>query len=99
MNETPAATKPVTDDTNEDLTNNDTNDFEVVKGVDPSGVTYLGFLPAGGEGGLKQRLDVANGEEDVTGKRVSMNSATITIEVSTYPSRRRPAPGMTMLRK
>lgn len=35
LNETPATTNPVTNDTDEDLTNNDTDDFEIGESVEP----------------------------------------------------------------
>lgn len=66
LDETPATAEPVTKDTDEDLTDNDAGNFEVVDGGDPGGVADGFFLPAGGEGFLEERFDVADGEEDVS---------------------------------
>lgn len=66
MNQTPAATEPISDDTDQDLADNDADDFEVAEGVDPGLAAYGVMLPAAREGGLEKRRDVANREENVT---------------------------------
>lgn len=70
LDETPATADPVTNDTNEDLTDHDTNDFEVSDGSDPVLAADLGALegviPALRPDLLEERLQVTNGEEDVT---------------------------------
>lgn len=69
LNETPATADPITNDTNKDLTDHDTNDFEVGDGGDPVLAADLGALegviPALGPDLLEERLQVTNGEEDV----------------------------------
>ena len=62
---------PVTEDTNENLTNDDTNDFEVLDGVDPLNVTCFIGLPAIRECCLEERCNVADGEEHITNMIVS----------------------------
>lgn len=57
---------PVTQDSNQDLTHDDTDDLEVVNGVDPPLTAGFGVFPAIREGRLEQRLDVADREEHVT---------------------------------
>ena len=56
---------PVADDTNDDLTNDDTDDLEVFNGRNPRGVANGLLAPTLREGGLEKRLDVANREEDI----------------------------------
>lgn len=58
--------EPVTQETNEDLTDNDTHDLEVVDSGNPVFVANLIGLPAGGEGFTEQGADVADREQDVT---------------------------------
>jgi hypothetical protein len=65
LNQTPSATEPVTEDTHKNLTDNDTADLEVVDSCDPGRVACLA-LPAVLEASLEERLEVADGEEDVT---------------------------------
>ena len=57
---------PVTEHTDQHLSNNYTNDFHVVNGVNPNLVTYFIFGPATCEDGLKQRFDVADREKNVS---------------------------------
>lgn len=66
LDETPAAPEPISKDTDQDLTDDDTTDLEVVDGLSPGLVADLVFAPAAWEGSRQQRLDVANGEEDVS---------------------------------
>jgi hypothetical protein len=61
-----AATQPVTDNTNEDLANNDTDDFEVIDGLCPDFIANLIGRPARRESSLEERPDVANGEKNVS---------------------------------
>lgn len=57
---------PVTDDTDQDLTHNDTDDLEVVDGVQPLCIANFVILPTRLEGSLEEGLDVSDGEEHVT---------------------------------
>ena len=66
LNETVATAEPVTENSDENLTNNDTANLEVVDGLGPDLVANVEALPALREGGLQKRSDVANGEENVT---------------------------------
>ena len=74
LNETPTSTKPITKDTNEDLTHDDTADFEIVNSRDPRRVANRtvfrlclgGCTPAEWEGSGEEGLQVPDGEEDVT---------------------------------
>lgn len=59
---------PVTDDSYEDLTDNNTADFEIFEGSKPRAITDLLLLPAGGESSLQEGLDVGDGEEDITAR-------------------------------
>src|SRR5947207_7501085 len=79
------------------LTDDDAADFEIVDGVDPPPVADFERLPAGGEDGLEEWLDVADGEQDVTGFILRPRQATRGVQA--YPSSRRPAPGMTKFLK
>jgi len=67
LDQTPATSDPVTDDTDKNLTENDTDDFEVGERVNPLHVAVSVWgLPAGWEGTLEKWLNVTNGEEHVT---------------------------------
>jgi hypothetical protein len=68
--------EPVTQETDENLTDNDTHNLEVVDGGNPVLVANLVGLPARGEGFTEQGTDVADGEQDVTRgrKRVSIET-------------------------
>lgn len=66
LNKTPAASEPVTDDTDEDLTDDDTANFEIVDSLDPGRIADCVLAPAGREGSLEKWLYVADGEKDVT---------------------------------
>jgi hypothetical protein len=97
LNETPSATNGVTDDTDQDLTADDTDDFEICESLCPGLVALGVFGPATGVCSGKQGCDVANGEQNVTG-RLGSARCPLFIDRCTrisYPSRRRPAPGMT----
>jgi hypothetical protein len=61
-----AAAQPVTDDTNKNLTDNDTADLKVVNSLGPDLVAGVECLPAAGERGLQKWPDVSNGEEDIS---------------------------------
>ena len=69
LNETPATTDGVTNETDHDLTADNTNDFEVGEGLCPCLVADGVFGPAGGETSSEERGDVADGEEHVSRKR------------------------------
>lgn len=58
--------EPVTQETNEDLTDNNTRNLEVVDGGNPVLVANLVGLPARGEGFTEQGADVADRKQDVT---------------------------------
>lgn len=66
LNQTETTAHPVTDHTDENLADDDTNDFEVFDRVNPSFVADSVRFPAAGECRGEKRLDVANGEQDVT---------------------------------
>jgi len=66
LNETPATTDGVTDETDHDLTADDTDDFEVGEGLCPCLVASLVRGPAPGETSSEKRCDVADGEEHVS---------------------------------
>jgi hypothetical protein len=59
-------TIPVTDDTNENLTDDDTDDFEILNGADP--ILGANFIrgPAFRPDSLEKRGQISNGEEYVT---------------------------------
>jgi hypothetical protein len=61
-----AATQPVTNNTNEDLADNDTDDFEVVDGLCPDFIANLKGRPTCRESSLEEGPDVANGEKNVS---------------------------------
>jgi hypothetical protein len=46
LNQAPSAAKPVTEKTDEDLTQNDTDDFEIGNGLLPNGLTNCLVVPA-----------------------------------------------------
>jgi hypothetical protein len=58
--------EPVTQETDEDLTDNNTRNLEVVDGGNPVLVANLVGLPAGGEGFTEQGADVADRKQDIT---------------------------------
>lgn len=60
------ADSPVTQNTNENLTDDDTGDLQVVDGSNPVGITDFLLVPALLERVLEQRADVADGEQDIT---------------------------------
>jgi hypothetical protein len=62
----PSESIPVTQNSNQYLTDDDTDDFEVIDGVNPLNIADFVLFPAGGEGGLEKGLEVSNGEEHVT---------------------------------
>jgi hypothetical protein len=66
LNETEATTEPVTNDTNKDLTDNDTTDLKIIDSLEPGLVAYLSLTPACRESSLEKRPDITNGEEDVS---------------------------------
>ena len=57
---------PVTNNSDQDLTENDTDNLEIIDSVDPLFVANRMVIPAGLEGGLEQWLDVSDGEQNVT---------------------------------
>lgn len=65
LDQTPATTNPVTNDTDQDLTDNDTANFQIINSVDPGLAANLVRVPAVRETLLEQRLQVADGEQDV----------------------------------
>ena len=97
---------PVTQDTDQDLTDNDTDNFHIVNGLNPSLIANLVGFPTSRKGGLEEGFDVADGEEHVTARCLLayvVISAGPTLRKSAgssiaHPSRPRPAPGITMLR-
>ena len=68
LNETPATTDGVTDETDHDLTADDTDDFEIGESLCPCLVAGLVCGPAPGETSSEKRSDVTDGEEDVSRK-------------------------------
>ena len=88
LDKTPATAEPITDDTDEDLTTNDTTDFEVVDRVDPCLVADLVRLPAVGEGGLEEGLQVTDGEQYVTFETETSTGQDHVAEVETDGSER-----------
>lgn len=56
---------PITNDTDQDLTDDDTADLEIFDGGNPGGVTDRFFFPAGGESFFEERFEVTDREEDV----------------------------------
>lgn len=62
----PSESIPVTQNSNQYLTDDDTDDFQVIDGMDPLDIADFVLFPAGGEGGLEKGLEVTNGEEHVT---------------------------------
>ena len=60
------AGSPVTQNTDENLTDDDTGNLEVVDGSNPVGITDFVRAPALLERVLEQRADVADGEQDIT---------------------------------
>lgn len=57
---------PITEHTDQHLSNNYTNDFHVVNSLNPNLVTCFVFGPALDKDGLKHGFDVADREKDVT---------------------------------
>ena len=57
---------PVTHNTHENLTNDDTNNFQVFNGVEPLGITNFLAIPASREHCLEKRLDVSDRKEHIT---------------------------------
>jgi hypothetical protein len=69
LNKTPSATNAVTQVTNQNLADDDTENFEIGDGVDPLLVTDGILLPACWPYGLEEWGDISNGEEDITWTR------------------------------
>ena len=66
LDETPATTNPVTNDTNDQLANHDTDNLEICYGSDPVAAAHGSLMtPALRPGGSEERLNVADTEEDV----------------------------------
>lgn len=63
---------PVTQETNEDLTDNDTNDFQVGDSLDPVRVADSLVIPAFRPDRLEQGSQVTDREQDVSEIDVSM---------------------------
>jgi hypothetical protein len=61
---------PITDDTDQDLADNDSDDLEIGHGVDPLLVADFEGFPAGGPGSLEEGSQVTDGEEDVTAREL-----------------------------
>lgn len=59
---------PVTQKAHQNLTNNDTNDFQVLHGVDPLLIANLVGIPTVTEHMLEERLDVSDREQHVAVK-------------------------------
>lgn len=57
---------PITDNSDQDLAEDDTDNLEIVDRVDPLFVANRMIIPAGLERGLKQGFDVSDGEQNVT---------------------------------
>ena len=57
---------PITDNSDQDLPEDDTDNLEIVDRVDPLFVANRMIIPAGLEGGLKQGFDVSDGEQNIT---------------------------------
>lgn len=57
---------PVTDETNQDLTDHNTSDFQVSQCTDPVLIACFVILPALGESVSQEGRDGADGEQDVT---------------------------------
>lgn len=68
LNETPATTNPVTNNTDDQLTDHDTDDLEICYGGDPvaAALSATTVAPALRPGGSEERLDVADREKNVT---------------------------------
>jgi hypothetical protein len=66
LDETKATTEPVTNDTNKDLTDDDTTDLKIVDSLEPGLVADIGRTPAFRESSLEKRPDITNGEENIT---------------------------------
>jgi hypothetical protein len=64
---------PVTEDTDEELSDDDPENFEVCDSVNPALVADLIGIPAGWPGFLEERCKVADGEEDVSVTVVSLS--------------------------
>jgi hypothetical protein len=59
-------TIPVTDDTDKNLTDDDTDNFEILNGADPIlGANFIG-APTFRPDSLEKRGQISNGEEHVT---------------------------------
>lgn len=58
---------PVTQNTDEDLTDDDTGYLKVVDGSNPVGITDFLLVPALSERVLEQGADVGDGKQNVTG--------------------------------
>jgi hypothetical protein len=66
LDETEATAEPVTNDTDKNLTDDDTTNLQVVNSLKPCLIADLGLSPASRESSLEKGPDVANGKEDVT---------------------------------
>ena len=64
-----AAAQPVTNDTNEDLTDDDTANLKVVDSLCPDFVTDVERLPACRKRSLQKRPDITDREENVAATR------------------------------
>lgn len=60
---------PVTKNSDENLTNNNTDNLQVFNGVDPLRVANLVVLPTRLEGGLEEWLDVSDRKKHITNRR------------------------------
>ena len=66
LNQTPSTAYPVTNEADQNLTNDDTTDLEIVDCLSPRLVANLVAFPTRGESGLQKWSYIANGEEDVS---------------------------------
>ena len=80
------------------LTNNDTANFEILDGLDPSFVAGFVVLPTIGKDGLEKGREVADGKQDVS-RTILSGRRGMLVSVQAYPSSKRPAPGMTIFLK
>ncbi|KAI7724295.1 hypothetical protein KC322_g23 [Hortaea werneckii] len=64
--ETEASAEPIADNADKDLTNDDTNDFQILDGLRPGLVASGVVFPAVSESSRKQRLDTSTGNDHVT---------------------------------
>jgi hypothetical protein len=70
---------PVTQESHQNLTNNNAGNLEIAKGVDPIKIADRILRPTSGEGSLQKWSDISDGEEHVT---VSMGRQSATNIVS-----------------